>query len=550
VAGGIQSSSLALADGVEDDGSQRYEDHVIALWEFKEGSGTTVFDVSGVAPAMDLTISGAEVEWLSSYGLSFTSGKAQAPRTTSRKLFDRLADSVTGTQQYSVEAWLTPANTTQEGPARIVSYSHGSGGRNFMLGQVLYTYDFRNRNLAVGISSNGTPSLQTYDGDQDLQATQQHVVLTYDPFRGRRIYVNGVWTDDEDDFEGSPLWNWSDTDNFVLANEVTNDRQWQGKIHLVAIYDEPLTDARIRQNFLAGVGRRFLLSFDLAPWIGPGSSLQFVVRDFDQYSYLFCEPTLTSSGSGFRLSNMRVTVNGVIPVSGQAFVHVDTPVTQSKQKLSEQCSIIAKDLGPNQDVFAIEFAVLGGYQNIVVEAPPVIPPDLSVADPMPDQGMRDFLKVNTTMANLTGVDPTIQSVQDTFLELEQQLPSTFDLRSFVSSHQVGIAKLSLEYCDQLVESATLRQTFFGSGFDWNADAVAAFGSAAQRDLILNPIVDRMLGTGLANQPTRAESRPLLDTMIDDLTAGCTAASCPATRTRTVVKAACAAVLGSAAVHVH
>jgi hypothetical protein len=164
--------------------------------------------------------------------------------------------------------------------------------------------------------------------------------------------------------------------------------------------------------------------------------------------------------------------------------------------------------------------------------------------------MRDFLKINTTMASLTGVDPTTPGVQDTYLELQQALPSTFDLRSFVSSHQVGIAKLSLEYCDQLVETPALRTAFFGSGFDFDADAVAAFGSAAQRDLALNPLVDRMIGTNLANQPTRAETRPLLDTMIDDLTAGCTATTCPATRTRTVMKAACAAVLGSAAAQVH
>ncbi len=550
VAGGIQSNSLALADGVLDDGSQRYADHLIALWEFKEGAGNTVFDVSGVAPAIDLTVSGDDVQWLSSYGLNFVSGKAQAPATTARKLYDHLADTATGTQQYSVEVWVTPANTTQEGPARIVNYSSSTGSRNFGLGQVLYTYDFRNRSAAMGISGNGTPSLVTYDVDQDAQATQQHVVLTYDPFRGRRIYVNGVWTEDEDEFGGAPLWTWDPNQRFVLGNEVSNDRQWQGRIHLVAIYDELLTDERIQQNFLASVGRRFLVSFDLAPWIGPGSSLQFTVRDFDDYSYLFCEPTLTSSGSGFRLANMRVTVNGVMPVSGQAFVHVDTPVTQTRQKLSEQCSIIAKDLGPDQDVFAIEFAVLGGFQNIVVEAPPVVPPDLSVADPMPDEGMRDFLKVNTTMASLTGVNPTLTSVQDTYLELEQQLPSGFDLRSFVSSHQVGIAKLSLEYCDQLVESPVLRTAFFGTGFNFDADAVAAFGSAAQRDLVLNPLVDRLLGTNLANQPSRTETRPLLDTMIDDLTLGCNPTSCPATRTRTVVKAACAAVLGSAAVNVH
>ena len=34
--------------------------------------------------------------------------------------------------------------------------------------------------------------------DEDLQATLQHVVATYDPVNGRRIYVNGVFTDDAD----------------------------------------------------------------------------------------------------------------------------------------------------------------------------------------------------------------------------------------------------------------------------------------------------------------------------------------------------------------
>ena len=35
----------------------------------------------------------------------------------------------------------------------------------------------------------------TADADEDLQATLQHVVATYDPVNGRRIYVNGVFAD-------------------------------------------------------------------------------------------------------------------------------------------------------------------------------------------------------------------------------------------------------------------------------------------------------------------------------------------------------------------
>ena len=36
------------------------------------------------------------------------------------------------------------------------------------------------------------PQLQTPDAAMALQASLQHVVLTYDPVNGRQIYVNGV----------------------------------------------------------------------------------------------------------------------------------------------------------------------------------------------------------------------------------------------------------------------------------------------------------------------------------------------------------------------
>jgi hypothetical protein len=51
-------------------------------------------------------------------------------------------------------------------------------------------------------------------------------------------------------------------------------------------------------------------------------------------------------------------------------------------------------------------------------------------------------------------------------------------------------------------------------------------------------------------PTRAEVEPVLSTLFDELTAGCTDATCPAERTRNIVKGACAAVLGSGAVSIH
>jgi len=547
----IASAELTLGDGQEDLGAERYRDHLIAFYDFKEGSGAVAHDSSGVAPAMDLTLTG--VSWMSNYGIQIETGKASATRQASRKLFDRIASAQTGTQQYSVEAWVIPANTTQEGPARIISYSSNSGSRNFHIGQTLYSYDVRTRSVLPAISGNGTPALVSYPADQDLQATLQHVVVTYDQYRGRRIYVDGLWTDDADEQGPGRLWNWDPNHTFVLGNEPTGDRLWLGKLQLVAVYDLALTQAQIDQNFDAGVGKRLIMRFDVSAWAGAGSFVEFMVSEFDDFSYLFCQPTFVSpNATGFRVSNLRVAVNGVVPVSGQSFQNVDALVQEPRQLLSRQCSIISKDQGAADDVFTIEFESLGNFSDPVDPGPPPVPPVEVFGDPLPREGLRDFDKVNTTMASLTGVDPNATRVRDTFTELEQQLPATFDLRTFSSSQQVGIAKLSLEYCDSMVESSALRAAFFGStpAFQFDQPVTTAFSDQTKRDLIIDRLVDGMLGANIAYQPSRDELRPALDQLISDLTAGCTAGTCDATRTRNVVKGVCAAVLSSAAVTVH
>jgi hypothetical protein len=246
-------------------------------------------------------------------------------------------------------------------------------------------------------------------------------------------------------------------------------------------------------------------------------------------------------------------VNGVVPVSGQGFVNVDTLVTQSHQQLSRGCSVILKDLGPGADVFTLEFEYLGNFEDPAAP-PPVPPPPVPVFDdePPPREGVRNFERIRETMAALTGVDPNAAGPLATFDELRQQLPGTTDLRSFSASQQVAISKLALEFCDVLVESPGLRDAFFGSNppFPFGSPAAAAFGSAANRDRVIDTLVDRMLGVSVANQPSRAEVRPILDELTTTLVAGCDAATCGPDRTRNVTKALCSAVLASAAVSVH
>jgi hypothetical protein len=265
---------------------------------------------------------------------------------------------------------------------------------------------------------------------------------------------------------------------------------------------------------------------------------------------MFCAPTFrTPTPQGFRMAHVRIAVNGVIAPTGQAFVTLDTPITETRQALSARCAVIPKVNGAASDQFTIVFEHLGGFQNVIDE--PMPPPVVVILDPSarPGHGLRDYARVRETMAELTGVDPLLPSIDATFTELEQQLPSSYDVRTFVSSHQVGIAKLGLEFCDALVEDGTLRTGFFGA-FPFGTDPAVVFADPNRRTQIADALYDRMLGTALSGQPDQADVRADLSGMIDSLLLACPLGSCNGERTETIVKGACSAVLSSAAVSMH
>ncbi len=559
---GLASTSATLDDGFEPEGDQRYEENAIAMWTFKEETGSVAFDVSSVAPSLDLTLSG-NATLMTSYGVDFEGGKAQADPQASRKLYDYIADPATGTQQYSVELWVQPDNIEQgdDNAARIASYSNGTGQRNFSLDQREYLYEIRNRNLEL--NNNGAPVLQTYDADQDAQAALQHVVITYDQYRGRRIYVDGVWTDDVDEEPANRLWNWSPDFRLVFGNETSNNRGWDGQLRFAAVFPVVLTDAQIQQNFAAGIGKRLILRFDVSQWAGPGSYIEFVVSELDDYSYMFCTPTfVTPAPTGFRVSNIRVRVNSQVPVSGQSFINVDSIITAPQQVLSQQCSVVAKESGPATDVFTIEFEYLSNFEDPVPPTDPGSPPAPVFTGPYPSEGFRDFARINETMVEVTGVDPNSgggASAKTTFLDIQESLPNGPDLRAFSAATEVSIAKLAVEYCDALVQDTTLRMNFFGT-FPWASPPGQVFNDPANRDQIVQALVDRAFGVNVPNQPTMAQVVAILEEddmgnpaggLLDRLLPtplGTCSANCP--NTETIVTAMCSSVLASAPTAIH
>ncbi|HEX7061428.1 MAG TPA: LamG domain-containing protein [Woeseiaceae bacterium] len=545
----VNSKALTLLEGTIASGGNRYEGAQIALWEFKTGQGTTAFDTSGVDPAIDLALSG-DIEWFGGWGITINDGKAQGTTTASRKLYDLIR----ATGEYSIEAWVIPANVTQE-MARIVSYSAGQDARNFTLQQTLYDYDFRHRSTTTDLD--GNPALSTPSADEVLQATLQHVVATYSPVDGRKIYVNGALVSEADPVATGSLVDWQDTFALALGNEVDGQGLWQGTLRLVAIHNRALTPEQIAQNFNVGVGEKFYLLFGISDVIGvPSAYILFEVAQFDSYSYVFTNPhflTLdaTQQPEGIPLKGLRIGVNGAEAGVGQAYANLDVTLSASAfgelgQPLSPLGAVIPLEKGPEGDEFFLTFDRLGHETYVRTEAPPltVTPADLPQA---PRFGVRTFDEINATMAALTGVDPEQPDVDATFQNLRQSLPAVEAPNAFLSSHQVAVAQLAIEYCNALVEDPGLSASYF-PGFDFSAPPATAY-AGSNRDLVIQPLLDGMMGIDIQTQPLYPDLRDELgyavpdgtrpDNLVDRLVAGGNA------DTRGIAKGVCAAVLGSA-----
>lgn len=544
----VTSRALTLVDGVVASGGGRNDASAIALYQFKTLSGNTAFDTSGVEPAMNLSFTGS-VTWVGGYGIQFGAGsRAQASTSTSSKLHQL----ITATSEYSVEAWVAPSNVTQE-EAYIVSYSGGNTARNFTLGQTLYNYDALVRFSET--DGNGNPALSTPDGDEVLQATLQHVVMTFDPTTGRQLFVNGARIDVADDVGGN-LNDWDDTFAFVLGNEVSNNRQFQGVLRLVAIHNRALTPTQIVQNFDAGVGEQFMLLFGVSHLIDvPDAYIVFEVSQFDNFSYLFSQPFFYSldpsaSPSNIPLAGMRIGINGREPEVGQAYANLDLVLdsanysTEAGQPLSAIGTVLGIEKNPQTDEFFLTFETLGGFTDVRIEGSIEPLPTAADSAPVSDIGIRIFDEINASLSAATGVSTAQADVSETFSAVRQQLPSSNNIEGFLSSQQMGITQLAIAYCNVLMEDGALRSQQF-PGFDFDAAPATAY-AGANRDALLNPLLQQTLQNGadaLATQPDVTLVRGELDSLITQLAS----TGNDATRTRTIAKAACASVLGSAAV---
>lgn len=177
--------STNFKEGPYSRSSTRIKDGLVASYNFKENGGKTVHDISGFGSPLNLTVyTPSKVRWLTPNGLEILDSTIIRSQSPAEKLYN----AIKSTNEFTVEAWIAPGNISQEGPARIVSFSEDPYLRNFTLGQQEKDMHFRVRTPASGLNGTRT-NLKTIDNF--LTTEIQHLVATY---RGgiETLFVNGV----------------------------------------------------------------------------------------------------------------------------------------------------------------------------------------------------------------------------------------------------------------------------------------------------------------------------------------------------------------------
>ena len=219
----------------------RSEDGLLALYTFDEGSGATVGDKSGTGDAVDLGLEGA-VQWGPDCDcLHFSGGLLRSSNPA--EIHDAI---VADPQQFTIEAWIAPQNVTQSGPARIITLTHPTtrNPQNLIFGQGGASFALRLYNEG----SDTTGPQQNFANAFDANILRHYVVTAVD--NEIRLFVNGVPHGEPQALNTSLAWD--PNHDLLFGNDVDWTRPWHGAMHLAAIYDRPLTDDEIYENFQAG----------------------------------------------------------------------------------------------------------------------------------------------------------------------------------------------------------------------------------------------------------------------------------------------------------
>ncbi len=142
----------------------------------------------------------------------------------------------------SIELTVLTNNLKQSGPARLLTFSSGTGSRNFTIGQNGNQLVLRLRTPNTG-ENGSSPETQLCSISADKPV---HLIISYQP--GELIcYVDGKQILKSDQVKGD-FSNWT-AQHLMIGDEWEGQRSWHGTIEGIAIYNRVISAAEASKNY-------------------------------------------------------------------------------------------------------------------------------------------------------------------------------------------------------------------------------------------------------------------------------------------------------------
>ncbi|MFC1717722.1 LamG-like jellyroll fold domain-containing protein, partial [Candidatus Poribacteria bacterium] len=233
----IQNSSAALENIIEpSDAWPGNTDQIQFLWE-NSRAHNEVFDEENQQHRLFRGLLYGRARYGPHYQLELGRGYFRPDDVD-----DSLLRACKKSNQLAIEAVIHTRNLKQSGPARIISFSSGSGSRNFTLGQDKDKLILRLRTPKTGTNGTGPEfTLCTVKAGYT-----HHILLTYRP--GSLIaYLDGkqVFSSEKDRGNFS---NW-EPQHLVFGDEHGGERDWAGSLEGVAIYSRFIPEAEAKRHY-------------------------------------------------------------------------------------------------------------------------------------------------------------------------------------------------------------------------------------------------------------------------------------------------------------
>jgi hypothetical protein len=217
----------------------------VVLYTFAEGSGTTVKDVSGVEPALDLVIDDPTAVAWNDAGLTLFGGGTRVSSVANATKLEGpcLANG------FTAEAWVRPDSASYQGPARILTYSVDVVDTRFFIaaGQKESPTTGDRWVLRVG-STTGEVGVES---EGALTTSPHHVVAVVRPGTNAALYVDGV-TRASTPLAGAVVL--APAPLAIGGETGAVDRRFTGTYSRVAIHCRAFSTDEVRAAYDAGSG--------------------------------------------------------------------------------------------------------------------------------------------------------------------------------------------------------------------------------------------------------------------------------------------------------